>query len=193
MIRIIVSVLILFASMLAGCGAGEDTAGPGTSMDSSSAAGSNGYSATTEPQGTLVAVQALPVEFAYQVLGNPVVGQPVAVSLRIQTSKADGPLTLSYRVSEPGSLIFPDSQASEIELAPSQNEAGQVVQVTVIPQREGRVYLNVSATMQAAHGSSFKSMAIPILVEGAPPSTNGMSGEAATEQPDTEPPHEAAQ
>jgi len=41
-------------------------------------------------------------------------------------------------------------------------------QVTVIPQREGRFYLNVSASMEIPDGTLSTVMAIPIQVGNAP-------------------------
>ena len=47
--------------------------------------------------------------------------------------------------------------------------------MTVIPQREGRLYVNVSAEVQTPGGMMIKSMAIPIQVGNAPkkPQING--------------------
>jgi hypothetical protein len=41
-------------------------------------------------------------------------------------------------------------------------------QVAVVPQREGRLYINVSAEVETAGGTIIKSMAIPIQVGNAP-------------------------
>jgi hypothetical protein len=48
-------------------------------------------------------------------------------------------------------------------------------QVAVVPQREGRLYINVSAEVETAGGTIIKSMAIPIQVGNAPvqPQLNG--------------------
>jgi hypothetical protein len=41
----------------------------------------------------------------------------------------------------------------------------------VVPQREGRLYVNVSVEVETAGGSMIKSMAIPIQVGSAPEPT----------------------
>jgi hypothetical protein len=60
----------------------------------------------------------------------------------------------------------------------------------VVPQREGRLYLNVSAEVETEQGTLLKSMAIPIQVGSAPRElqTNGevsqdADGEAIVSMP----------
>jgi hypothetical protein len=50
-----------------------------------------------------------------------------------------------------------------------------VQQLSVIPQREGRVYVNVSAEIPTVDGLNIRSMSIPIQVGSAPeqPADNG--------------------
>ena len=63
-------------------------------------------------------------------------------------------------------MMFQTGQVQRLEIAdPS---AGSVQQLSVIPQREGRIYVNVSAELQTADGLSIRSMAIPIKVGRAP-------------------------
>ena len=164
---------MLFASLLAGCSA--DSGGPGAAE----AISADGQALVSQP------IQAVDLNIEYDVLGNPVVGQPVAVSLQVRVDPGSGPVTLSYRESESGSLTFPESQAGEIAWTPREDEPVHTLQVTVVPQREGRVYLNVSAKLQAALGSAYKAIAIPILVEGAPKPAREIAPEAEpTEEPD---------
>jgi len=109
-----------------------------------------------------------PLRFDYRILGNPIAGQPVAVELMLETSLVDRPITLNYRAAEVGSLEFPESQAREIEVVPVRGDGLRPVQVTVVPARDGRIYLSVTATIETDTGSVRKAMAVPIMVQPAP-------------------------
>ena len=117
-----------------------------------------------------------PINFRYEVLGTPIVGQPVSINIFVSSSVVDAPITLLYRVTDASSMVFPESQALRAEFtmeAPGDEPRSQ--QITVVPQREGRLYLNVSAEIATADGTMLKSTSIPIQVGSAPPEleTNG--------------------
>lgn len=114
------------------------------------------------------AVPSTPITFRYEVLGNPIVGQPVGISLEIASSDNGRPVVLHYRVNDRSSMTFPESQADRIEFTTGGAEGPRVEQVTVVPQREGRLFLNVSAEIETETGSAFRTMAIPIQVDSAP-------------------------
>ncbi|MBT5220986.1 MAG: hypothetical protein HOI35_07560 [Woeseia sp.] len=107
-----------------------------------------------------------PVEISYEVIGNPIVGVPVSINV-VVTSSA-GPLQVHYSINDQSALIFQDGQVERLEIIdPS---AGSLQQLTVVPQREGRLYINVSAEVKAPMGTMIRSMAIPIKVGRAPTS-----------------------
>lgn len=110
-----------------------------------------------------------PINFRYEVLGTPIVGQPVSINIFVSSSVVDVPITLLYRVNDASSMLFPESQAlrAEFTMAPGDDPRSQ--QITVVPQREGRLYLNVSAEIATADGTMLKSTSIPIQVGSAPP------------------------
>jgi hypothetical protein len=117
-----------------------------------------------------------PISFRYEVLGTPIVGQPVSINVFVSSSVVGVPITLLYRVNDASSMLFPESQAIRAEFtmeAPGDDPRSQ--QITVVPQREGRLYLNVSAEIETADGTMLKSTSIPIQVGSAPPDlkTNG--------------------
>ena len=62
--------------------------------------------------------------------------------------------------------MFQDGQVERLEIADS--SSGAVQQLSVVPQREGRLYVNVSAEVQTPGGAMIRSMAIPINVGSAP-------------------------
>src|SRR5690606_32530927 len=84
-------------------------------------------------------------------------------------------VTLNYRINDARTMSFPQTQAQRVALAAPGDMEPRRQQVTVIPQREGRLYLNVSAEIETPDGMLMKSMAIPIQVGAAPPQleTNG--------------------
>jgi len=112
-----------------------------------------------------------PIRFRYEVLGNPIVGQPVAVRVFVESSVSGRPINLEYRVNDTTSMTFPESQARRREIVrdTSAYDATQPQQITVVPQREGRLFLNVSAEIVMEDGDILlKSQAIPINVGPAP-------------------------
>ena len=117
-----------------------------------------------------------PIVLAYTVTGTPVVGKPVSISVDV-TSPMTDPITLHYRMSELGSMTFPESQAATVSLAPLADTDRRRQQFTVVPQREGRIYVVVSAEVETESGTMMKSMSIPIQVgrSAAEPTANGSS------------------
>jgi hypothetical protein len=116
-----------------------------------------------------------PISIDYTIVGMPVVGQPVNVNLELSSSLRNRPVTLNYRINDTRNLTFPQGQAQRVAL-PAFGDTDRVSQqVIVVPQREGRLYLNVYAEVETAEGTLLKSIAIPIQVGRAPreQETNG--------------------
>jgi hypothetical protein len=116
-----------------------------------------------------------PISIDYAIIGMPVVGQPVNVNLELSSSLRNRPVTLNYRINDARNLAFPQAQPQRVAL-PAFGDTDRVTQqVIVVPQREGRLYLNVYAEVETAEGTLLKSIAIPIQVGRAPrePETNG--------------------
>lgn len=127
-----------------------------------------------------------PISMSYEIVGNPIVGNPVLVNVSV--SSAEGPVNVHYSITDRSALMFQDGQVERLEIAdPS---SGAVQQLSVVPLREGRLYVNVSAEVQTPGGSMIRSMAIPIKVGAAPaeaPSPDnvveGPDGEAVISMP----------
>ena len=118
------------------------------------------YSVTGKPQG--------PVRIDYRIIGTPVVGQPVTVDLKVKSKVGDAPVTLSYATNDSTAMSFPEAQQRMVSLAFVDDERTAGQQVTVIPAREGRLFLNVTAHMQTDTGSLQTVTAVPIQVGAAP-------------------------
>jgi hypothetical protein len=129
-----------------------------------------------------------PISLEYEVLGKPIVGLPVAINVRIKAAPGTGPVAVRYSINDTSALIFQEGQVERLEIADPAGNGMQ--QVAVIPQREGRLYVNVSAEVQTPGGTMIKAMAIPIQVGSAPrrPTINGElqqgpNGEAVISMP----------
>ena len=114
--------------------------------------------------GGAVVTPGAPYRVNYRIIGTPVVGVPVVVDLRVESSQGSRPLNLDYRIRDATAMVLGESQPAKVrmELAANQTEVSQ--QVTIIPQREGRFYLNVSASFETVDGTMSTVTAIPIQV-----------------------------
>jgi hypothetical protein len=190
--RLILLLALTHASvLLTGCGdSGEQQAAPaeqGTTGETPVAVltPDEKFSVTGKPQG--------PVRIDYRIIGTPVVGQPVTVDLKVKSNVGDTPVTLTYNTNDSTAMTFPESQQRMVSLAFVDDERTAGQQVTLIPAREGRLFLNVTANMQTDTGSLQTVTAVPIQVGAAPRElqqngvvTTDESGELIREMPASE-------
>jgi len=109
-----------------------------------------------------------PVKIAHSLVGTPVVGQPLAINLSLTSMRGVVPMAVEYRINDTSALSFPEQQVRAATVSPDAATLEAVQQVTVIPQREGRLYLNVSVGVESDTGTSSTVMAIPIQVGSGP-------------------------
>lgn len=163
--RVILSALATVAIVLGGCSNGSvdepesEAAVSSTAPEVTFKPGATA-SRTIKPQG--------PVTIAYNIIGTPIVGQPVGVNLQVQSTLGPQAITLSYRVTDSTAMQFPDAQPPRVAMAATNDEGPSLQQVRVIPLREGRLFLNVTATVETEDGSYSTATAIPIQVGSAP-------------------------
>ena len=176
----------LIVAMLAACGGGEQQA-PAADAGTSVAVltPDEKYSITGKPQG--------PVKIDYRIIGTPVVGQPVTIDLRVTSNVGDLPVTLSYASNDSTAMVLPETQQRTVSLAFVDDERVAGQQITVIPAREGRLFLNVTAQLQSDTGSLQTVTAVPIQVGAAPRElrqdgvvTTDKNGELVREMPASE-------
>jgi hypothetical protein len=105
-----------------------------------------------------------PVTIAYKLIGKPVIGQPLTVELHIRSSLGDAPIRVDYRITDATALTLAESQNAFENLATGAAEESARLQVAVVPLRQGRAYLNVSASIATDDGSLSTVTAIPIAV-----------------------------
>lgn len=170
--REIVPALAMVAILFAACGNGSidesdaDAAVSTTAPEVSFRPGADA-ARTAKPQG--------PVTIAYKIIGTPIVGQPVGVDLQVQSNLGPQPITLSYRVNDSTAMEFAQAQEASVSIAASNDTGPTLQQVQVVPLREGRLFLNVSATIETENGTTSTVTAIPLEVGEAPrqPEENG--------------------
>ena len=105
-----------------------------------------------------------PYAISYRIIGTPIVGSPVTVDLRVTSALGSRPVTIRYRINDASAMMLAESQPESVYLEPAANETQFVQQVTIIPQRNGRLYLNVSASFETKDGTMSTASAIPIQV-----------------------------
>jgi len=106
-----------------------------------------------------------PFAITYELVGTPIVGSPVTLNLTIVSAVGPTPVEIRYRIVDSTALMLHEAQPEALEAEMTMNETSVEDRVTVIPQREGRVYLNVEARVTSADGRISTTMAIPIHVE----------------------------
>jgi hypothetical protein len=127
-----------------------------------------------------------PISIDYEIVNNPIVGAPVQINIAVSSS--EGPVRVRYSINDASALQFQAGQVEEEEISAAGR--GEPRQLRVIPLREGRVFVNVSAEVGTSGGAKIRSMAIPLRVGAAPdgPAVNraksdGPDGEAVITMP----------
>lgn len=117
-----------------------------------------------------------PIDIEYNVIGSALVGQPVSIEIDVSSSVRDRSIALEYRINDPRDLSFGEAQPQRVALSAIGDAPSASRQVTVVPKREGRLYLNVSAEIETEEGSLIKAISIPVQV-GAVREERGTNGE----------------
>jgi hypothetical protein len=155
----------LIASLLAisACSAGEQQEAAAT--DGAPAAEPQAGLGKPEAERTMTTAKiSAPVAIAYRVIGEPVIGQPLTIDLRISSVSGAQPIRVDYRIVDGSALQLAESQLQYATVDSVAGDEGASEQVTVVPLREGRLYLNVAASMDTEQGAMSTVTAIPIQV-----------------------------
>lgn len=105
-----------------------------------------------------------PFSISYKIIGTPVVGSPVTIQLRVISAFATQRAEISYSIPDDSSMVLHKAQPQSVAAEFADNETWVDQRVTVVPMREGRIYLNVAASAQAPDGRTTTMMAVPIQV-----------------------------
>jgi hypothetical protein len=177
---VVVPAAVIICVLLVGCQQGQDE-NSATKMPDTAAVSGESTSVIDEGLARSPGKPTAPVSIRYNIIGSAVVGQPVSVNLEIDSSEPDQPVTMQYRINDSSALLFAESQPQRVDLGAAPDAGPLLQQVTVIPQREGRLYLNVSAEVETVNGTMFRSLAVPIQVgtRKTAPTVNGELQETA--------------
>jgi hypothetical protein len=158
-------VIFTIATMgLAACGSDEANEQVAGEVEVADAAIEISKKSADPELGGAIGTPNSPYRIDYRIIGTPVVGSPVTVALRVESSRGSQPLNLEYRIKDATSMVLAESQPASVRMEAAGNDTAFTQQVTVIPQREGRFYLNVSAYFETADGTMSTVTAIPIQV-----------------------------
>ena len=146
--------------LLSGCAGGEATGDESAAAPVADAA----PQASTPTFVSATGKGSGPFRIDYAIIGTPVVGSPLALDLQIHSALGPGPVELSYQVSDPSAIAFHEAQPEALLTELAANEPFVSERVTIIPQREGRLFLNVSAAVETEEGRISTVTSIPIHV-----------------------------
>jgi len=104
------------------------------------------------------------VNLRYEIIGTPIINKPVGINIHIGIDEPAQDIVLYYRINAEDDLRFGDNQIKKVNLLPLSDESYPLQQVIVIPKREGRVFLVVSADIESKKHIDSTSIAIPIDV-----------------------------
>ena len=153
------SILALVLAGLSACG--EDPKPPadaGRGAEVETEAGADGQTAPAAARpGTLFKAD-------YRIIGTPVVGSPVSIDLEIDSSLGEATIEIGYQIPDPSALAMDEAQPRTLTRTPQAGEQRIRERVTVIPQREGRLFFNVRASRSADDGSASTMISIPLHV-----------------------------
>jgi hypothetical protein len=157
------SLLTLSACTLLGCG--NNTHEDQAAVSKDDAGGTPQLANKAEPVfESSIGKASPPFRVQYEIIGAPIVGNPVTIDLRVDSALGTVPVQLNYRIEDASSMSFHEAQPRSILATPATNEAFVKERVTLIPQREGRLYLNVSASVETEDGTTSTVISIPIHV-----------------------------
>lgn len=162
------SLIFLTLAALAACGQAEQQSVGATAKSDVSGDAAGIVAQQSAAGANSVAKPDAPLGISYRVVGAAVVGQPVTIELQVTSTTSAQPIQVSYRVNDASMMRLAESQLPVETLSASTNESRRLQQVRVVPLREGRVYLNVSASVAGGDGSLSTVTAIPIQVGTGP-------------------------
>lgn len=108
-------------------------------------------------------------EIKYDIQGKPIIGQAVSVKLIFDGFLESEQIQIEFKIEDPSSMIFSDAQVEKINLQynKTKNDSIFIQNVSIIPQKTGRIFLNVILSYEIESGIVSIMKAIPIYVDSA--------------------------
>ena len=163
------TVTVCASLALSACGSGDVDTSAAASADKAPPATPTESAKPLFAYDGTVSKPGAPFAMSYRIIGTPIVGSPVTIDLRVESMLGAQPITVDYRINDAAAMSLHEAQPDRVRIAPAENENFIVQRVTVVPQREGRIYLNVSASYETDEGSVSAIMAVPIQVGAGGP------------------------
>jgi len=164
--------------LLAACG--NDAAAPAAEVVEIDKSAITAGKPTSQFDGTVTKIGS-PFSISYKIIGTPVVGSPVTIELRITSLFATQRAEISYSIPDDSSMVLHEAQPQTVAEEFVELESWVDQRVTVVPMREGRIYLNVAASAPTNDGRTMTMMAVPIQV-GEGSRVLDEQGELATDE-----------
>ncbi len=111
-----------------------------------------------------VAKVGAPFRISYRIIGTPVVGAPLSIDLRVTSTLGQPSVDLSYRIPDATAMTLHAAQPANLVAEFAANEDFVDQRITIVPQREGRLFVNVGVAMDTETGRASTTMAIPVQV-----------------------------
>ena len=165
---LMIALAVTAVTAVTACGDVDEPAAELKPVDVSTAAPAVTFTPEKDVAGDSVGKPRGPISVGYRIIGKPVVGRPVAIELQIMSSLGNQPLKVEYRTNDTTAMRLAESELRVLTIAPTAGDSGTTQQVTVIPMREGRLYLNVAVSVETENGSMSTVTAVPIQVGEAP-------------------------
>ena len=101
----------------------------------------------------------------YRFMQEPArVGEPLFVYIRFGSTTEKAPMEVYYRIDSDGGMVLGSGQPEQLQLKADEEGAYPEQRVVVLPQQEGRFYLQVSVGLQLSTGLQMRPLSIPIQV-----------------------------
>jgi hypothetical protein len=118
---------------------------------------------TKKNSGHKINDQTITIDF--EILNKPILNESAIISLLLKTNDPSKKIFLNYSVLSEDDISFGDNQIDRFELSSNLRGIYPEQQIIIIPRREGRVFLAVSATMKFEKENVTKTISIPIDVD----------------------------
>ena len=102
------------------------------------------------------------INIEYEIVGEAIINKPVGINIYVSYEQPGQDIVLYYRINAENDLKFGDNQIETVNLLPLSDGNYPLQQVIVVPKREGRVFLVVSAEIESTRRIDSTSMAVPI-------------------------------